>query len=176
MAGDWISTAEAAELSGFSAQRIRRLIQKGKISASRKGTMFWIDRASLLAHLSGIGRSVSASTAKGVLPPQPDTARPPQPVPKAPVVSDSSGRDEAANKSEPNPPPGNLSLAAIEWLDTAGRVLYDILRDYQTRHPDKGTKSKLSHAAADASPDNEPSERRKPTEVKKRRRTAQSRS
>lgn len=48
---DWISTDEAAELSGYHPEYIRRLIRKGKIKVSRKGIMFWIDRASLLEYL-----------------------------------------------------------------------------------------------------------------------------
>lgn len=48
---DWISTLEAAELSGYHAEHLRRLIRQGKIKVSRKGPMFWIDRQSLLAYL-----------------------------------------------------------------------------------------------------------------------------
>ncbi len=44
MATDVISTDEAAELSGYHPEHIRRLIRQGKIKAIRKGTMFWIDR------------------------------------------------------------------------------------------------------------------------------------
>jgi len=51
MANDWISTDEAAELSGYHRDYIRQLIRQGKIQANRKGTMFWVNRASLLLFL-----------------------------------------------------------------------------------------------------------------------------
>lgn len=51
MQTDWISTAEAASLSGYNLEYIRRLIRNGKIKATRKGHDFWIDRASLVEYL-----------------------------------------------------------------------------------------------------------------------------
>ena len=51
MPTNWISTDEAAELSGYHPEHIRRLIRDGKIQASRKGSMFWIDRESFLVFL-----------------------------------------------------------------------------------------------------------------------------
>ena len=51
MPTDWISTEEAAELSGYHPEYIRRLVRRGKIEAARKGAMFWISRASLIAFL-----------------------------------------------------------------------------------------------------------------------------
>lgn len=51
---DWISTAEAAELTGYNLEYIRRLIRTGKIKATRKGHDFWIDRASLVEYLQTI--------------------------------------------------------------------------------------------------------------------------
>ncbi len=49
MPTNWITTAEAAELSGYHPDYIRQLIRQGKIKADRKGTMFWIDRSSLFS-------------------------------------------------------------------------------------------------------------------------------
>ncbi len=51
MANDWISTTEATELSGYHPEYIRQLIRQGEIQANRKGTMYWIDRGSLLSYL-----------------------------------------------------------------------------------------------------------------------------
>ncbi len=48
---DWISIVEAAELSGYNAAYIRRLIRNGKIAAERKGPMWWVDRKALNAYL-----------------------------------------------------------------------------------------------------------------------------
>lgn len=44
MPSDWITTTEAAELSGYHPEYIRHLIREGKIKAELKGTMFWVDR------------------------------------------------------------------------------------------------------------------------------------
>ena len=54
---DWISTEEAAELTGYHPEYIRHLIRQGKIQVSRKGTMFWIERQSLLAYLRASEKS-----------------------------------------------------------------------------------------------------------------------
>ncbi len=51
MSTEWISTDEAAELSGYHSEYIRRLVRQGKLEASKKGAMFWINRASLLSLL-----------------------------------------------------------------------------------------------------------------------------
>ncbi len=51
MADDVISTAEAAQLSGYHPEQIRRLARLGRFTATRKGMMFWIDRKSFLAFL-----------------------------------------------------------------------------------------------------------------------------
>jgi excisionase family DNA binding protein len=48
---DWLSVDEAAELSGYSAEYIRRLIRNAKILAQKKGLMWWVDRHSLQAYL-----------------------------------------------------------------------------------------------------------------------------
>ena len=55
---DWITTQEAAELSGYHPEYVRRLAQQGKIGAARKGRDWWIDRDVLqsaveLEHLGG---------------------------------------------------------------------------------------------------------------------------
>ena len=51
MATDWISTTEAAELSGYHPEYIRQLVRQGKIQAEQKSFRFWIDRDSLLHFL-----------------------------------------------------------------------------------------------------------------------------
>jgi excisionase family DNA binding protein len=48
---DQISVEEAAEVSGYSAEYIRRLIRKGNVEAQHKGTMYWVNRDSLRAYL-----------------------------------------------------------------------------------------------------------------------------
>ena len=44
---DWITTREAAEISGYHVNYIRRLIRRGKIAAEKKGSMWWVDGDSL---------------------------------------------------------------------------------------------------------------------------------
>jgi len=48
---DWITTAEARELSGYNAEYIRRLVRSGKLDGKVKGHDLWIDRNSLLKFL-----------------------------------------------------------------------------------------------------------------------------
>lgn len=54
---DWISVEEAAALSGYNAEHIRRLVREGQISAEKKGWMWWIDRKSLTAYLQDSHKS-----------------------------------------------------------------------------------------------------------------------
>ncbi|MGI0013716.1 MAG: helix-turn-helix domain-containing protein [Nitrososphaera sp.] len=48
---DWITTKQAAELSGYNAEYIRDLIRKGKIRSQKWGRDWQISRASLLAYV-----------------------------------------------------------------------------------------------------------------------------
>jgi excisionase family DNA binding protein len=48
---EWLSVKEAAELSGYHANYIRKLIRKNQIEAEKKGPMWWIDKDSLRAYL-----------------------------------------------------------------------------------------------------------------------------
>ncbi len=54
---DWISVEEAAELSGYNAEHVRRLIRTKLILAAKKGVMWWVDRQSLLAYLKAAAKS-----------------------------------------------------------------------------------------------------------------------
>ncbi len=53
---EWISVKEAAEISGYHPDYVRRLVRQGKLEAERKGPMYWIDRASLEAYLEEMRR------------------------------------------------------------------------------------------------------------------------
>ncbi len=57
MATDWISTAEAAVLSGYHPERVRELIRERKIIATKKGNTWWVDRKSVLAYLKAAQKS-----------------------------------------------------------------------------------------------------------------------
>jgi len=48
---DWITTAEAAKLSRYHPEHVRRLIKAGKIKAQKFGEVWQIDRSSLLAYI-----------------------------------------------------------------------------------------------------------------------------
>jgi excisionase family DNA binding protein len=51
MAEEWLTTAEAAELSGYHPERIRELVRDGRINGRKFGIVWQIDRRSLLAFL-----------------------------------------------------------------------------------------------------------------------------
>jgi excisionase family DNA binding protein len=48
---DWITTDEAAALSGYHVNYIRQIIRKRKIKADKKGRDWWVDKQSLLDYL-----------------------------------------------------------------------------------------------------------------------------
>ncbi len=48
---DWITTEEAAEVSGYHVNYIRRLMRQGKVTGRKSGLMWWIDRDSLRRYL-----------------------------------------------------------------------------------------------------------------------------
>ena len=52
MAEEWLTTAEAAELSGYHPERIRELVRDGRINGRKFGIVWQIDRSSLLAFLN----------------------------------------------------------------------------------------------------------------------------
>lgn len=47
---DWISVDEAASLTGYNAEHVRRLIRQGQIVAQKKGGQWWVDKTSALAY------------------------------------------------------------------------------------------------------------------------------
>jgi len=50
MTTEWITTKEAAELTGYNLEYIRRMIRGGVIAAEKKGRDWWVDRASIEAY------------------------------------------------------------------------------------------------------------------------------
>ena len=48
---DWITTAEAANLSGYHLVHLRRLIRAGKIKAQKFGPTWQVDRLSLIVYV-----------------------------------------------------------------------------------------------------------------------------
>lgn len=48
---DWITVREAANLSGYHIEHIRRLIRTGEIQARKFATVWQVERIALLAYL-----------------------------------------------------------------------------------------------------------------------------
>lgn len=44
---EWITTQEAAEMTGYNQEYIRQMIRGDKIVAEKKGRDWWVDRASV---------------------------------------------------------------------------------------------------------------------------------
>ncbi len=53
----WITTQEAAELSGYNATYLRWLIRKGNLVARKFGPVWQVNRKSLLAYLKAADQS-----------------------------------------------------------------------------------------------------------------------
>lgn len=51
---EYISTAEAAEISGYTENYIRRLVRQHKVKAERKSGVYWIDKVSFDAYLESV--------------------------------------------------------------------------------------------------------------------------
>ena len=50
---DWLTAQEAANLSGYHLEHIRRLIRAGELDARKWGKITWmVNRESLLAYMS----------------------------------------------------------------------------------------------------------------------------
>lgn len=49
---DWITTQEAAELSGYHPDHLRRLIRAGLIKAKKFGIVWQVSRQSLLDYMA----------------------------------------------------------------------------------------------------------------------------
>lgn len=56
---DWITTAEAVDLTGYSLRYVQRLIHNGRVRARKWARVWMIHRAELLdykEHMDGLGR------------------------------------------------------------------------------------------------------------------------
>ena len=47
--GEWITTAEAADLTGYHVKYVRRLVKEGRIAGRKRGRDWWVDKASVRA-------------------------------------------------------------------------------------------------------------------------------
>jgi len=53
---EWITTREAAELTGYSTARFRQLAIEGTILAQKRGRDWFLDKASVLAYVEEMQR------------------------------------------------------------------------------------------------------------------------
>lgn len=51
MASDWITTDNAAELSGYDRHYLRALIRNGDVKGQKFGTIWQVSKQSLLAYM-----------------------------------------------------------------------------------------------------------------------------
>jgi excisionase family DNA binding protein len=54
--GEWLTVKEAAELTGYDIQHIRRLARERKIETQKWGNAWMINRPSLMKYLETEGR------------------------------------------------------------------------------------------------------------------------
>lgn len=55
---DWITTAEAAEISGYHVDYIRKMIKAGKVNGRKVWGREWqVSRSSLLAHIRKVEKT-----------------------------------------------------------------------------------------------------------------------
>ena len=60
MKDEWITTREAVEISGYHPYHLRRLIRAGKLQSRKFGTIWQVDRQSLLQYLKEAQDSTDA--------------------------------------------------------------------------------------------------------------------
>ena len=51
---EWITTEEAADLSGYSLQYVQRLARQGHIGAQKKSRTWWVDRDRFVGYLEAM--------------------------------------------------------------------------------------------------------------------------
>lgn len=47
---EWLTTAEAAEVTGYNVRYLRQLVNQGKVRAIKRGGIFWIEKESAVAY------------------------------------------------------------------------------------------------------------------------------
>lgn len=55
MLEEWLTTQEAAELSGYHVDYVRKLVQANKVQGRKFGPLWQVNRTSLLSYLSKMG-------------------------------------------------------------------------------------------------------------------------
>jgi len=53
---EWITSAEAAAITGYHVKYVRRLVRDGKIDGAKRGRDWWIDKESVLSYVEQMRR------------------------------------------------------------------------------------------------------------------------
>lgn len=53
---EWITTAEAAELTGYSSVTLRQFVREGRLQGRKRGRDWFLDRESVLAYVGEMKR------------------------------------------------------------------------------------------------------------------------
>ena len=56
--GEWITTAEAADLTGYHVKYVRRLVKEGRIAGRKRGRGRWVDKASVRPDPATVGAAL----------------------------------------------------------------------------------------------------------------------
>jgi excisionase family DNA binding protein len=64
MENNWITTAEAAQLTSYNPEHIRRLVRTGKVKGKKWGREWMVDKNSLITYLESIGRGPKSKKEK----------------------------------------------------------------------------------------------------------------
>ncbi len=56
----WLTTTEAAKLTGYHVRYLRQLINEGKVQAVKRGGIFWVDRKNVVDYATEMNRLGSA--------------------------------------------------------------------------------------------------------------------
>ena len=54
MAEEWLTTQEAADLSGYHPERVRELMREQKVKGRKFGIVWQVDRESLLGYIAAM--------------------------------------------------------------------------------------------------------------------------
>ena len=57
MTEEWITTSEACKISGYHPYYLRELLREGKIEGKKFGTIWQVNRTSLLAYIMDADKS-----------------------------------------------------------------------------------------------------------------------
>jgi excisionase family DNA binding protein len=53
---EWITTAEAAKMTGYHVNYVCRLLREGKITGDKRGHDWWVDKDSVKAYITEMKR------------------------------------------------------------------------------------------------------------------------